>query len=309
MGKLPVLFLTFNKVEPTQRVLQAIAAYQPEVLYVAQDGPRPGNAGDVDKVQGVWEVLQTIEWPCEVIYRKQEENQGLRVHVEGAITWFFEHVPEGIILEDDTLPTADFFPFCEELIERYREDKRVFLVGGTNLNLPADTPYSYFFCPHPIIWGWAGWANRWAYYDSDMGQMAEAFADGSAELLYPDPFLRETEHKKIMELRHNRLQSWAARWGYTLKVQNGLCVVPKTNLVTNIGFGYEATNTHDATHPHANLQLEKQTWPLVHPSHLARNRAWENRFFYPGQAMHQYLSLGELLAMVRRKVMTKVKKA
>jgi hypothetical protein len=128
MNKLPVLLLTFTKVEPTAKVLEAVAAYQPTRLYIGQDGPRAGNKQDLERVEAVKRITENITWPCEVFTRRLETNVGLKAHVESAITWFFEHEPEGIILEDDTYPNADFFTFCEELIERYRTDKRVFLI-------------------------------------------------------------------------------------------------------------------------------------------------------------------------------------
>jgi len=302
MGKLPVLFLTFNKIDPTEKVFEAIARYQPEVLYVAQDGPREGKEGDGKKVEKVRQLTQIITWPCKVVERRQEKNLGLKAHVEGAISWFFNEVEAGIILEDDTLPNADFFTFCEDLIERYRDDKRVFMVGGTNLNMPTPTPYSYFFCSEPLIWGWASWADRWKHYETDLQSTQETIRDFSNKSIFADPYRREVEEQKIGALLDNKVQSWASRWGYAIQVQHGLCAVPKVNTVTNIGFGGEASNTLDAAHPHAQLKLETFSWPMYHPSYMARCRVWEEAFFYPGQQAFRFHSFKELVLMLTLKI-------
>jgi hypothetical protein len=215
--------------------------------------------------------------------------------VEGAITRFFQEQKEGIILEDDTLPTPDFFLYCEELLERYRLDKRIFVIGGTNFNIPVELPYSYFFCEEPIIWGWATWADRWKYYDGNLSHIDDAQADGSFKSLYNDPYRQEVEVDKIQSLKQNKLRSWATRWGYSIRVQNGLCILPTRNLVMNIGFGDEASNTLDESHPFSNLQQEEMEWPLKHPDYIIRSQNWEEKYFYPGQNSHRYISFKEIV--------------
>jgi len=293
--KLPVLLLTFTKVEQTAKVLAAIAAYAPTHLYIAQDGPREGHATDAEKVKLVKEITEKISWPCEVITRRQTENMGLKKHVESSISWFFSQEKAGVILEDDTMPTPDFFTFCEQMLHRYETDKRVFLVAGTNLNYPHQTHYSYFFTKEPIIWGWASWADRWAHYDETLQQINDTIPTRDIHLLYQDQYRAEVEINKIKQIKNNDLSSWATAWGYTIRLQNGCCVVPTVNLVTNIGFIEDASHTTDKTHPLSNLQTEKVTWPLVHPAYFILSSVWENRFFYPGQQKHKYISFKELL--------------
>ena len=309
MPKLPVLFLTFNKTAPTAQVLATLQAYAPERLYIAQDGPRADRPEEVGRVAEVRKLLhETESWPCQTHYRHQDTNLGLQRHVESAISWFFEHEPEGIILEDDTVPSPDFFRFCEELIERYREDRRVMMIGGCNLNLVTASSYSYFFSTHPLIWGWATWRDRWAHYDGQMRAFEQMDKDGTLPLAYPDAFRRETELSRVQDLKSGRSRSWGFRWAYTLLAQHGLCIVPGKNMVVNVGFGEEGTNALDADHPSAQLQLELMPWPLIHPPYMVRSAEWENRFFYPGQHFHRYHSLGELASGLWRKLKDKLRR-
>lgn len=306
MAKLPIILLTFNKTAQTRLVLDAIEAYGPERLYLAQDGPRPGHEGDAVAVPAVGAMLRSISGGEQRFYRQQPANLGLQRHVEQAITWFFEKEEAGIILEDDTVPTPDFFAFCEELIERYRYDKRVGMVGGCNLNLVQGAEYSYFFSTHPLIWGWATWRDRWAWYRADLAHFDAMATDGSLALHYPDPFRRAFEEKIVADLKAGTMKSWGFRWGYSMLAQNGLCATPAQNLVVNVGFGEGATNALDAAHPSADLQAEALAWPLVHPPYMARSWAWEQAFFYRGQHFHRYYAFSELAMGLWRKLKEKL---
>lgn len=306
MSKLPVLLVAFSKKEQTKTVLAAIEAYRPSKVYIAQDGARIGQSGEAERVAEVRQLLESLSFPCEVHYRFQKRNKGVQVHVEEAITWFFEKEEAGIILEDDTVPTPDFFRYCEDLIVRYREDKRVMMIGGCNLNLVSEYRYSYFFSTHPLIWGWATWRDRWAKYDASMRTIEQMDGDGSLSLVYADPFRRETERKRIQDLKQGHSTAWDYRWAYTMLAHNGLCAVPAQNLVVNIGFGEGATNTVDLSHPSAALRTEPLRGPIEHPPFMARCVEWENRFFYPNQHFHRYFSLKEMVLGLGRKISEKM---
>src|SRR5262245_56278428 len=132
-SEVPVLFLVFNRPDTTARVMEAIRAARPERLYVAADGPRENNAGEAEeRCAEVRQLATRVNWPCEVRTLFREHNLGCRKAVSSAITWFFEQEPEGIILEDDCLPSQSFFPFCAELLARFRDDERIMFITGCN---------------------------------------------------------------------------------------------------------------------------------------------------------------------------------
>jgi hypothetical protein len=305
MSKLPVLFITFTKVEPSLKVFETIKQYKPTQLFIAQDGPRISRPDDVEKIERVRQIETLIDWPCQVLTTRSDVNLGVKVRIETALDWFFSHISEGIILEDDTVPSPDFYTFCEELIEKYREDQRVYLIGGSNFNIDPKTDYSYFFSSTPLIWGWATWADRWHKYESDLTTIQKTLADKSFGIYYPDPYRREHEQERIELLLNDKIPAWDYRWAYTLQNQHGLCAVPAKNLVCNIGFGLDATNTFDPDHRHASLFLEPLDWPLKHPSYLNKSFYWEETLFYPGQDMHRYHSLAEISQWAWRKVLQK----
>ena len=158
--QLPILLIIFNKVNETQQVFSAIRRQKPERLYIAADGPRPEKPGEAETCKAVRkQVLESIDWECDVQTMFREQNVGCGRGPSEAISWFFSHVPEGIILEDDCLPNDSFFRFCAELLPIYRDDKRISIISGNNFQpvQPMDIEFDYFFSIFPSTNGWASW--------------------------------------------------------------------------------------------------------------------------------------------------------
>ena len=164
--KTPVLFLVFNRPDTTKQVFEAIRQAQPPRLYIASDGHRSDREGEWEKVKTVRDyVVNNIDWDCEVKTLFREKNLGCRIAVSTAISWFFENEEQGIILEDDCFPDQSFFPFCEELLWKYQDDKRIMMITGTNsLGTWKSELQSYHFSIYGSIWGWATWKRAWNLY-------------------------------------------------------------------------------------------------------------------------------------------------
>ena len=164
-----VLFVIFNRPETTARVFEAIRSARPPRLYVAADGPRTSRSGEADRCRLVREIASRVDWTCELHTLFREANLGCKLGVSGAIDWFFQSETEGIILEDDVVPLASFFGLCDELLETYRDDPKVFAVSGCNLVSSVYRPnHSYFFSRYCHVWGWATWRRAWEHYDVPM---------------------------------------------------------------------------------------------------------------------------------------------
>ena len=162
----PILFMIFNRPDTTARVFERIRGIKPSRLFVSADGPRLQKPDEAEQCIQARAVIQKIDWECEVKTKFSDKNQGCKMGVNSAINWFFEHVDEGIILEDDCLPDISFFPFCQTLLELYRNDERIMHIGGSNFQdgkLRDDG--SYFFSGINHIWGWATWKRAWKQYD------------------------------------------------------------------------------------------------------------------------------------------------
>jgi hypothetical protein len=173
-----------------------------------------------------------------------DTNLGCARRVSSGITWVFSQVEEAIILEDDCVPEASFFPFCAELLERFRADSRVGVIAGSNFQRRDVTGgMSYYFSRYPHCWGWATWRRAWQTYDDAMAAWPEAKLSGWLKRLFEDQF--ESEHwEGIFDRTHAGLiDSWAYRWTFACWQNQLLSVLPAANLVDNIGFAPEATHT------------------------------------------------------------------
>jgi hypothetical protein len=162
-----VLLTGFNRPDAIARVLDAVRRYRPATLFVAMDGPRIDRPGEAERCAAARGAVAAVDWPCEVEYLLRNENLGCRRAMAEAIDWFFDHVEDGIIIEDDCLPSPGFFPFVESLLDRYRDDERVAMISGTNvLRKWRPRGESYFFGSYGAVWGWATWRRAWQHADT-----------------------------------------------------------------------------------------------------------------------------------------------
>jgi hypothetical protein len=167
--KTPVAFLVFNCPDTTIRVFEEIRCARPPKLLVVADGPRADRPGEADKCQAVRAVIETVDWPCEVLKNYSDVNLGCKIRVSSGLDWVFEQVEEAIILEGDCLPHPTFFRFCEELLETYRDDERIGMISGDNFQFGRKRgDASYYFSRYNHIWGWASWRRAWQHYDRNM---------------------------------------------------------------------------------------------------------------------------------------------
>jgi hypothetical protein len=260
-----ILFLVFNRLDTTKQVFEVIQKVKPPRLYVAADGPRPQNMGDLEKVQAVRDyILRNIDWECQVDTLFRDYNLGCKLAVSGAISWFFENEEQGIILEDDCLPSHSFFRYCEELLVRYKNDTSVYLISGDSRGTESfEMSGDYGFCKYPIIWGWASWARVWKNYDPDLSDWPEQrqFLLPSISSYKPTiNFWKTTFDKLYMK----QIDTWDYQFSYLLLKNRGRCIVPKINLITNIGFGVDATHTHFSESESANRKRNEINFPLNH---------------------------------------------
>jgi hypothetical protein len=259
--KSPVLFLVFNRPDSTQKVFNAIRLAQPKKLYIAADGPRNFIDGEYDKVISVRNIATAVDWRCEVKTLFRNENLGCKDAVSSAIDWFFKNESEGIILEDDCLPSLSFFKFCNTMLEYYRHDYYVSHISGTNTEVISnDITPSYYFSNINNIWGWATWKRTWDLYDVNMAD----FADVKKELAENLPSHFNFYIKYFDEAIRNNVNTWDFQYNYAF-IKNGLVsIVPKFNLIKNIGFNKSATHTLNHNDILSNLNTHELD-NIIHP--------------------------------------------
>ncbi len=267
--KSPVLFLVFNRPETTRQVFESIRWAQPSKLYIAVDGPRVGRAEEAQRCNEVRAIASAVDWPCEVNTLFRDHNLGCKSGVSSAVTWFFDHEEEGIILEDDILPIPTFFSYCEELLERYRDDARVAMISGCNLVSDVFKPdTSYFFSRYNFIWGWASWRRVWKHYDVTMAQWPDWRDAGGLANMPGSSYGFEKYWRRIMDATHKgEIDTWDYQWLFTCWRLKGLTALPLYNQTDNLGFGADATHTTNAAPDYIlSSRARRLDFPLTHPS-------------------------------------------
>lgn len=299
-----VLFVVFNRPEPTARVFEAIRKARPPRLYVAADGPRDGREGEAEKVEAVRRIATSVDWPCDVRTLFRAENLGCRYGPSLAISWFFDNEEQGIILEDDCLPNQSFFWFCETLLDRYRCDTRIWQISGTTFfaDKISLTGSDYIFSRYGPIWGWASWRRAWNHYDVDLNQWPEMKRPEMMENVYPDPSERGAKLRLGDRLFEKGYDAWDYQWGMTKNYNNGLSVIPMRNLIQNIGFDIDATHTINAPDdvPEGQFDLSSD---LRHPQFVIRDLIYDHS--YARQKFRKVRFVDRVLGRARRLMRTK----
>lgn len=263
--KTPVAFIIFNRPDTTERVFAEIAKAKPPKLLVIADGPRSNRSGEAEKCAATRAIINRVDWACEVLTNYSDTNLGCKNRVAGGLDWVFEQVPEAIILEDDCLPAPTFFRFCEELLERYRDDERISMISGANLQFGHKRgDASYYFSRYHLIWGWASWRRAWKHYDCNAGIWPDIRDNSWLSVVIKD----KTERKNwinIFEAVYKReIDTWDYQWTLAAWSQGMVSVIPSLNLISNIGFGLDATHT-TGTSIYSELPTNALHFPICHP--------------------------------------------
>lgn len=244
-----MLLITFNRPDHTRQVWNEIKKQKPKYLFVFQDGSRPNNKEDIEKVEQVRALFNPdeIDWECELKTNFNENNLGCGRGPAAAITWFFDNVEEGLIFEDDCLPTPEFFQYTSMLLEKYRDNDKVSFIGGTNYQdgiKRGDASY-YFSAGHHGTWGWGSWRRVWNKFDYRLSNIDEKDAKEIFKNYFPN--LRQREYWMNIFEKSKLDQFDNSAWDYQFYIScwkhNMLAVIPNVNLISNIGFDDEATHT------------------------------------------------------------------
>jgi len=291
----PVALIIFNRPETTIRVFEEVRAAKPPKLLVVADGARAHREGEAERVEQARAIIKQVDWDCEVLTNYSEVNLGCRGRVSSGLDWVFETVEEAIVLEDDCLPHPTFFRFCQEMLERYRHDERVGVVAGTNFGQNLQQPYSYYFSRYLPITGWASWRRVWKHYDVTMKIFPEVRDNGVLQTLLGEPFLVKYWTKVFESAYQGHETTWDYQFIFAVWMQNMVNVISNVNLITNIGFGADATHVIDPNFPTANVPYEPMEFPLKHPSYI-------NKETHFSEYIRKVLLTWSLSHRVKRKV-------
>ena len=284
----PVALIIFRRPQLTKRVFDVIMGAKPSKLFLIADGPSPERPGEAEKCAAARAVVENVSWDCEVFRDYSETNMGFSRRIASGITSAFQEVEELIVLEDDCIPDPSFFRFCDELLERYRDDERIMHIAGNHFQAqdPRPTPYSYSFAWHNIAWGYATWRRAWHHFDLGIPSWGELRDTDFLDQMVGVPLAVELYRKIFDQLYattgeidgYDRgvLVSWDWAWSFACWSQRGLSVLPDRTLVQNVGFGPDSSNFLTADDPRARFQSMPMRFPLNHPPYVLRDTAADN---------------------------------
>ncbi len=240
----PVSFVVFNRLDCVQQVFAKIREARPTKLYILSDGPRADHPGEDQRVKAVRDYIeQNIDWDCDVQKNYAEENMGSKMRIYTGINWVLDREDRTIILEDDCVPCQDFFRYCQEMLELYKEDEKVWMVSGINMYRKQNSTAQYTFSRFPDIWGWATWSRSWKKNDIEMAGWKEAKQKGLVK--YAFDFWSYRCYKRIADYQVNaHRDAWDIPWEFSILMNHAVGIVPRENLVANVGCGHvDASNT------------------------------------------------------------------
>jgi hypothetical protein len=241
----PVLVIFFNRPDTLEQVLLKLREIKPKKVFLAQDGARENNESDMQNIIACREVVDSvIDWDCDVEKLYRDKNLGCRHAVSQGIDWFFSNVEEGIILEDDCVPHDNFFTFTAKMLEQYRDDDRIGMVCGSNVTNQncGVVDEDYYFSRMPLVWGWASWRRVWKNYDVTLSQWPK---NKNIVNFLNDKILIKNWVSIFHRVYVGKIGTWDYQLNFMFWKNNFLTIVPKENLITNIGFDDRATHTKE----------------------------------------------------------------
>jgi hypothetical protein len=263
-----VALFIYARPETTLRVFETIRQAAPKRLFLIGDGPNVSRPKDTALVHETRRLVERgVDWDCELHTNYLDVNRGMGQRQASGFGWVLDQVESCIFLEDDTVPHSSFFPYCTELLGRYREDRRVMAISGNNFHRGMRrSDGSYYFSRMFHAWGWATWRRAWAMYDMKMGLWQRMRSERWLNEIWQDAKLAQY-WQECFDAVGNGLDTWDYQFAFAMFAQNGVCIAPAVNLVSNIGFGSTATNTKEVT-AEANTPVEEMPFPLDHPTFL-----------------------------------------
>ena len=302
----PVAVIFFARPETLVHTFNRIKEARPSRLYLIQDGPRANRPDDPENIQKCRDIVADVDWDCDVKTNYSEVNLSCGTRPFTGISWAMEQEDRLIIIEDDAVPDVTFFAYCAELLEHYKDDQRVAMITAANLLGEWMSPKgSYFFGKSGQISCWATWRRCWEKIDSEL----EFVDDEEAMRLLActmDSHTYKRDFKGIRKYREQiksgaKLTYWSTKWNYMKHLQHGLVIIPKRNMVENIGTTANSTfstkNPKWVPHCQRNIFFAKThpvEFPLEHPKYMIHDREFDakvNRLVMPGFWLRQWMRI------------------
>lgn len=302
--KKPIVFIIFNRPDTTKIVFDKIRMYQPKRLFVIADGPRLNKTGEKELCQEARNIVQ-VDWDCEVEFIYSDENLGCQKRITSGLDTVFMKVEQAIILEDDCVPHPDFFPYCEEMLEIYKDNERIMAISGNNFQSGEfELESSYYFSVFPHCWGWATWRRAWDKMDVEMTEWPTIKENNDFNKYFYDLYVNKYWTEIFDNTYEGNIDSWAYPWTFSCWNNNGLTILPAKNLVNNIGFSINATHTKFKDSKLLNRIAQALKFPLEHPKKIEVNKKADN--FTSNHVYNVRLLKEKIITNERKMLFTKI---
>ena len=285
-----VAIVFFNRPDTLNKVFESVRKARPSTLFLIPDGPRENNQEDAVKVRECRSIVSGVDWPCNVTEIYRQENRGVAHNIYSGISEAFEKVEKLVIIEDDIVIDQSFLPFCKELLDKYEHDERVFAITGMNHMVQYDScPYSYFFSDIGSCWGWATWKRSWDKMEFTGDFLEDDYAVGCflnssvRTKRLRSSIIKESKKRRLLQSQNKRVTGWAHQFMISQYMNSGWWIVPKVNLITNIGL------SEDSVHAASSLKLIPKklqkvfyaktiplSFPLDHPKYIIGDRLYSD---------------------------------
>ncbi len=280
----PILLTVYRRVDTTEKTLNAIRQVRPKQLFVIADGAR--NAEEKIKCDAARAVVDQVDWDCEVKKNFSEVNMNCGPRIASGLEWVFGQVDRAIILEDDCLPEESFFYYCQELLEKYKDNPKIMQIAGLNTqqgNKKFQCADSYYFSQVAQTWGWATWQRAFNTYEFYLESWEEIRKTDKLKKILPDYAVREYWSNLFDNVKNNKKArdgTWDVQWFYNVLIHDGISIAPKRNLITNIGFGEGAGSTVNVLDQNANMPRYPMEFPLQHPKEIKFNNPQADNYTF-----------------------------
>lgn len=252
---IPIVLFTFNRYDHTKKVLEALKINKIDLLIVYIDGPR--NDQDYKESNKIHNYVNSIEW-CQTIVNRSENNKGLARSIKSGLNEVFLEYSEAIILEDDCVPTEDFYEYMKYNLEKYRNTKKIMCINGYKYpyKLPSNYKYSTYITEIATSWGWATWKDRWQSFNDSH--------EYYGRLIRNKKFVKRVNNINEGLIPMLKFQfigivnSWAIFWTLNIIENNSYCIAPTNSKIVNIGM--DGSGTHSRYNKKFALIEEKDNY-------------------------------------------------
>jgi len=243
LAKSAVLIIAYNRPFLFSRVLSQIIRFEPTCIYLFFDGGKSDKDWNDVRATRAIAHSQLQNYPGKYKIYELEKNIGCRLSVESALNWGFKFEDFLIVLEDDCLPSNQFFEYIYRARDAYANNSKVMMISGRN-TLPVSHLHRVNFV-NGGIWGWATWSKHWHARLTEQTSCLDLLKSPSARRFFlRHPYRFMNIRNGSQRIWNQALDSWDYTWALSRVYHGGFTVVPPVNLVKNLGANIKATHKH-----------------------------------------------------------------